>query len=52
MFKTPTLRNVATRNVFFHNGAMRSLKDVIHFYNTRDTNPELSTDDYQPRDAQ
>lgn len=40
MFKTPTLRNVATRSAFFHNGALKSLKDVIHFYNTRDTNPE------------
>ncbi|HVZ20574.1 MAG TPA: cytochrome c peroxidase [Vicinamibacterales bacterium] len=41
MFKTPTLRNVATRKVFFHNGEMTSLRDVIRFYNTRDTNPEL-----------
>ncbi|HVV48815.1 MAG TPA: cytochrome c peroxidase [Polyangia bacterium] len=41
MFKTPTLRNVAQRRVFFHNGAMRSLEQVIRFYNTRDTNPEL-----------
>ena len=40
-FKTPTLRNVATRRVFFHNGQMKSLRDVIRFYNTRDTNPEL-----------
>lgn len=40
MFKTPTLRNVATRKVFFHNGSLKSLKDVIRFYNTRDTNPE------------
>jgi cytochrome c peroxidase len=40
MFKTPTLRNVATRSVLFHNGALKSLKDVIHFYNTRDTEPE------------
>ncbi|MTV41131.1 cytochrome-c peroxidase [Duganella radicis] len=40
MFKTPTLRNVATRSVFFHNGALKSLKDVIRFYNTRDTEPE------------
>src|SRR5262249_15524554 len=40
MFKTPTLRNVATRRVFFHNGALKSLKDVIRFYNTRDTNPD------------
>ena len=41
MFKTPTLRNVATRRVFFHNGRFKSLRDVIRFYNTRDTNPEL-----------
>jgi cytochrome c peroxidase len=38
-FKTPTLRNVATRSVFFHNGRMKSLADVILFYNTRDTDP-------------
>jgi len=41
MFKTPTLRNVATRKVFFHNGKLKSLRDVIRFYNTRDTQPEL-----------
>jgi cytochrome c peroxidase len=40
MFKTPTLRNVATRKVFFHNGAIKSLGDAIRFYNTRDTHPE------------
>ncbi len=38
-FKTPTLRNTATRNVFFHNGVFTSLVQVIDFYNTRDTNP-------------
>ncbi len=41
MFKTPTLRNVAIRKVFFHNGRMKSLRDAIRFYNTRDTQPEL-----------
>jgi cytochrome c peroxidase len=41
MFKTPTLRNVATRKAFFHNGQFKQLADVIRFYNTRDTNPEL-----------
>ena len=41
MFKTPTLRNVATRSAFFHNGKFRTLHEVIRFYNTRDTNPEL-----------
>lgn len=40
LFKTPTLRNVATRHVFFHNGAFRTLRDVLHFYVERDTNPE------------
>jgi cytochrome c peroxidase len=39
LFKTPTLRNTATRNVFFHNGIFTSLAQVINFYNTRDTKP-------------
>ncbi len=41
MVKTPTLRNVATRKSFFHNGAMHSLEQAIRFYNTRDTMPEI-----------
>jgi cytochrome c peroxidase len=41
MFKVPTLRNVATRKVFFHNGKLKSLRRVLNFYNTRDTEPEL-----------
>ena len=41
MFKAPTMRNVATRKVFFHNGAMHSLLQVIQFYNTRDTMPQI-----------
>jgi cytochrome c peroxidase len=39
LFRTPTLRNAAVRPVFFHNGAMHSLQDVVAFYNTRDTQP-------------
>jgi cytochrome c peroxidase len=39
LFKTPTLRNVATRKVFFHNGFFHSLKDVLHFYVERETDP-------------
>ena len=39
-FKVPTLRNVATRQTFFHNGAFDNLKDVVSFYVRRDTNPE------------
>jgi cytochrome c peroxidase len=39
-FKVPTLRNVATRKVFFHNGRFNNLRDVLGFYVRRDTNPE------------
>jgi cytochrome c peroxidase len=41
LFKTPTLRNVATRRVFFHNGRFHTLKDALRFYVRRDTDPEL-----------
>jgi cytochrome c peroxidase len=40
MFATPTLRNVATRHAFFHNGVYRSLQQVLDFYDFRATNPE------------
>lgn len=39
-FKTPTLRNVATRSVFFHNGVFSSLDAVLDFYALRDAQPE------------
>jgi cytochrome c peroxidase len=32
-FKTPTLRNVALRQYFMHNGSMTSLRQVIEYYN-------------------
>jgi cytochrome c peroxidase len=38
-FRTPTLRNVATRSTFFHNGVVRTLRDVVLFYATRDSEP-------------
>ncbi len=38
-FMTPTLRNVATRTVFFHNGLVRSLREAVAFYAERDVNP-------------
>jgi cytochrome c peroxidase len=41
LFKTPTLRNVATRRAFFHNGVIHSLEQAVRFYNTRDTRPEI-----------
>jgi len=40
LFKTPTLRNVATRRVFFHNGRFHTLRDALRFYVQRDTDPQ------------
>jgi len=39
LFKTPSLRNVAARAVFFHNGVFHTLKEVLQFYAERDTDP-------------
>ncbi|MFL6664954.1 MAG: cytochrome-c peroxidase [Rhizobacter sp.] len=39
-FKVPTLRNVALRRVFFHNGRFTTLKDTLTFYVQRDIHPE------------
>ncbi|MEO8314158.1 MAG: cytochrome c peroxidase [Pseudomonadota bacterium] len=41
LFKTPTLRNVTTRRVFFHNGRFHTLRDALRFYVRRDTEPLL-----------
>lgn len=38
-FRTPTLRNVAVRQSFMHNGALHTLRDVVAFYATRATDP-------------
>ncbi len=40
LFKAPTLRNVASRGAFFHNGRFHTLKEALEFYVQRDTNPE------------
>ncbi|BAY33367.1 cytochrome c551 peroxidase [Nostoc carneum NIES-2107] len=43
--KVPTLRNVAKRphpnfaKAYMHNGYFKTLKQVVHFYNTRDLKP-------------
>ncbi len=47
LFRTPGLRNVATRQVFFHNGKFRSLAEVVRFYALRDVQPAR----YYPRGA-
>jgi cytochrome c peroxidase len=39
MFKAPTLRNVALKQSFYHNGVVHSLRDAVAFYAERDTDP-------------
>lgn len=54
--KTPTTRNVAlgsceaapddpfcVEKAYMHNGYFKSLKQVVHFYNTRDAKPRCET---------
>jgi cytochrome c peroxidase len=40
LFRAPTLRNVALRKNFFHNGVVKSLRKAVAFYAERDTKPE------------
>jgi cytochrome c peroxidase len=40
LFRTPSLRNVAVRRVFFHNGVFHRLDDVVRFYAQRDSQPQ------------
>lgn len=35
-FKVPTLRNVALTGPYLHNGSIKTLREVIEFYNKRD----------------
>jgi cytochrome c peroxidase len=47
--KVPTLRNVDKRpspdsvKAYTHNGYFKTLKGLVHFYNTRDVKPECSS---------
>jgi cytochrome c peroxidase len=47
-FKTPHLRNIDLTPPFMHNGVLRTLKEVVHFYNTRDVLPEVCVDNLDP----
>jgi cytochrome c peroxidase len=38
-FKVPTLRNVAAKQNYFHNGVFSNLNDAVTWYITRDTDP-------------
>ena len=50
-YKTPTLRNVDRRprpdfvKAYMHNGYLKSLREVVHFYNTRDVLPQCRAGD-------
>jgi cytochrome c peroxidase len=50
-FQVPTLRNVDMRptpsfvKAYMHNGYFKSLKEVVHFYNTRDALPQCKAGD-------
>ena len=50
-FQTSTLRNVDRRpspdfvKAYMHNGYLKSLKEVVHFYNTRDVLPRCKSPD-------
>jgi cytochrome c peroxidase len=39
-FKVPSLRNVALRQTYFHNGYFKTLKEALTFYVQRDTQPQ------------
>lgn len=47
LFRTPSLRNVALRKTFFHNGAFGELRQVLEFYVERDR----SANKWYPRDG-
>lgn len=54
-FQTPTLRNVDKRpspdfvKAYAHNGYFKSLKEIVHFYNTRDALPRCEPHDPRER---
>jgi cytochrome c peroxidase len=40
LFRTPSLRNAALKQSYFHNGVFHRLEDVVRFYAERDTSPQ------------
>jgi cytochrome c peroxidase len=40
LFRTPSLRNTALKQSYFHNGVLHRLEDVVRFYAERDTAPQ------------
>lgn len=40
LFRVPSLRNVAVRRSYFHNGVFHDLREVLQFYARRDSEPQ------------
>ena len=47
--KVMGLRNIAVTAPYGHNGVFRTLEEIVHFYNTRDTKPAVCADNTDPR---
>ena len=48
LFKIPSLRNVAVTAPYTHNGVFKTLKTMVHFYNTRDVVGAINPDTDMP----
>lgn len=46
--KVMGLRNIAVTAPYGHNGVFRTLEEIVHFYNTRDTKPAVCRDNNDP----
>jgi cytochrome c peroxidase len=46
--KVMSLRNIAITAPYGHNGVFRTLEQIVHFYNTRDTKPKVCRDNNDP----
>jgi len=46
--KVMSLRNIALTAPYMHNGVFRTLEEVVHFYNTRDTLDYVCADNNDP----
>ncbi len=48
LFKMPSLRNIAVTAPYTHNGGFKTLKAMVHFYNTRDVAGAINPDTNLP----
>jgi cytochrome c peroxidase len=46
--KVMTLRNIELTPPYAHNGVFATLEEIVHFYNTRDTLPDVCVDNNDP----